>query len=125
LKAELSEEWVEIHELRVSTRIGVPVEERRAPQELVISLRYQVSQTFADLGDQIAATVDYGEVARACLTFAEAIETQLLETFVVRVADHLMGKFPFRRLEVEARKFVLPQAAYVSARTGRTRDPVF
>ncbi len=114
-------EWIEIHELKVQSTIGVPETERSSMQQLVLTIRYRLASTFSGLHDEIDRTVDYGVVARECSRFAEQAETCLLETFVSRLADALMGRFHFSELQVEARKFVLADAAYVSATTTRKR----
>ncbi len=114
-------DWIEIRELNVRSRIGVPAAERSAEQQLSITIRYRLASRFSELEDQIDRTIDYGEVAQECARFAERAETRLLETFVSRLADALLERFHFRELQVEARKFVLADTAYVSASTTRER----
>ena len=58
-----SSEWIEISDLEVSGRIGVPEIERETPQRMLVSLRFQIETTFAVLNDQLEKTIDYGEVA--------------------------------------------------------------
>jgi 7,8-dihydroneopterin aldolase/epimerase/oxygenase len=119
-KPKPASEWIEIHELRLSTRLGVPEKERATPQEVLINLRYRVSKSFGELEDRIENTIDYGEVVRACAHFAKVTESQLLESFSARLADFLVEQFPFTRLQLETRKYALNQASYVSARTERS-----
>src|SRR6516162_6761218 len=59
----LPEEWIEIADLEVKSKIGVPDEERLAFQRLLVSLRFQIGRGFEELKDQFAATIDYGAVA--------------------------------------------------------------
>jgi dihydroneopterin aldolase len=118
--AETSPEWFEIVNLRVPTHIGVPDTERSYPQTIAFNVRFQIWPAFRDLRDEIEQTVDYSAVAAEIRTMAEQNRAQLIETLVGEVADRLMTRFPLSRVEVELKKFVLPDAEYVSVRTVRT-----
>jgi 7,8-dihydroneopterin aldolase/epimerase/oxygenase len=115
-------EWIEIEELEVQSKIGVPEEERRNPQKLAVSLRFQLASSFDSLADEFAQTIDYGAVVQEVLAIAAASSRHLIETLAVDIADRLMERFPMARLEVVIRKFILPNTRYVSARTIRNRE---
>jgi len=115
------EEWIEIADLEVKSKIGVPDEERLAFQRLLVSLRFQIGRGFEELKDQFAATIDYAAVAVETQRIAEQFESHLVETLASEIASELMKRFPIRRLEVELKKFILPDARYVSAKTTRRR----
>ncbi|HXO97165.1 MAG TPA: dihydroneopterin aldolase [Chthoniobacterales bacterium] len=112
-------EWFEIADLRVSTRIGVPEIERSHPQTIAFNVRFQILPPFHDLQDEIDRTVNYGLVAKEIRIAAEENRARLIETLVVEVADRLITRFPLARVEVELKKFVLPDTAYVSVKTMR------
>jgi dihydroneopterin aldolase len=112
-------EWIEIKELAVKARIGVPTDERRKPQELHIDVRYQMGASFKNLGDRFDATVDYSAVAKEVENIVSQNERRLVETLAAEIADHLMKRFPMRRVEVEVKKFALPNARCVSVRSTR------
>jgi dihydroneopterin aldolase len=112
-------EWFEIADLRVSTQIGVPAVERSSPQTIAFNVRFQILPSFRDLGDEIDRTVDYGAVADEIRVTAGQNRAQLIETLVADVADRLISRFPLSRVEVELKKFVLPNTDYVSVRTVR------
>jgi dihydroneopterin aldolase len=114
-------EWIEIKELAVKARIGVPEEERQTPQELRIDVRYQIGAPFKNLKDRFDATIDYSVVAKEVEKLAGEGECRLVETLVAEIADHLMKRFPMRKVEVEVRKFALPEARYVSVTSIRQR----
>jgi FolB domain-containing protein len=114
-------EWIEIKDLAVKARIGVPADERRKPQELQIDVRYQIGASFKNLGDRFDATVDYSAVAKEVENVASESEYRLVETLVTEIADHLMKRFPMRGVEVEVKKFALPNASCVSVRSTRRR----
>jgi 7,8-dihydroneopterin aldolase/epimerase/oxygenase len=116
-----SEEWIEIVELEVKSRIGVTEEERLAFQRLVLSLRFQILRRFEELQDQLASTVDYRAVAAEAHRIARETEVRLVETLVSEIANGLMDRFPIHRLEIEMRKFILADVRYVSVKTTRCR----
>ena len=112
-----SGEWIEIKDLEVSGRIGVPEIERETPQRMLVSLRFQIETTFAVLNDQLEKTIDYGEVAAEVEKVVQITEAHLIEKLVSEIGDALMARFPMERLEIELRKFILPKARYVSVKT--------
>jgi 7,8-dihydroneopterin aldolase/epimerase/oxygenase len=114
-------EWIHIGELEVFTRIGVPDEERREPQRLLIDLRFRIEHSFKDLEDMIERTIDYGAMAQCVTLWASEHSIRLLETFVANLAEMLMTRFQITEIEVSAKKFVLPNAQYVCAQTSRKR----
>ena len=113
------DEWIEIADLEVKSRIGISEKERDHFQRLLVCVRFQIAINFRGLNDELAKTVDYAAVADAVGEFAEANEAQLLETLVSDIADALMERFPMRRLELELKKFILPNVRYVSVRASR------
>jgi len=121
LVIDASEEWIEIADLEVKSKIGVPPEERLTFQHLLVSLRFQIRNSFRDLKDEFASTIDYGAVAAETRRIAQDSELHLVETLVSEIADELVNRFPIRTLIVEVKKFVLPDARYVSVKTTRRR----
>jgi len=117
----LLEEWIEIADLEVQSKIGVPDEERSAFQRLLVSLRFQIRGAFQELKDRFAATIDYAAVAVETQRIAQHAGSRLIETLTSEIANGLMKRFAIRRLEVEVKKFVLPDVRYVSAKTTRHR----
>jgi dihydroneopterin aldolase len=117
----MSEEWVEIADLEVKTKIGVLEEERATFQRLLVSLRWQIPTGFEQLKDEFASTIDYGAVATETRRIALKSELHLVEALVSEIANGLMDRFPIRTLVIELKKFVLPDARYVSVKTTRRR----
>jgi FolB domain-containing protein len=112
-----SGEWIEINDLEVKGRIGVPEDERANPQRLVVTLRFQIEASFAALNDQLDKTIDYAVVAAEVERVVETSGAHLLEQLVSDIGHALMARFPMRRLEIEVRKFILPSARYVSVKS--------
>jgi len=113
------DELFEISDKKVPGQIGVSEEERSSPQTLVITLRFRIFGRFKDLNDDFSKTVDYSAVAGEMTRFVEESKYCLIETLVSQLADHLVRTFPLAYLEVELKKFILPNTDYVSARAVR------
>ena len=113
---DFSDEWIEIRDLEVSGTIGVPENERDDPQKLHVSLRFQIETSFAALNDQLEKTIDYAAVASGVEQVVATTKVHLIEELVSDIGDILMASFPMKRLEVELRKFILPNARYVSVK---------
>jgi 7,8-dihydroneopterin aldolase/epimerase/oxygenase len=107
-------EWIEINDLEVKGRIGVPEIERENLQTLLVTLRFQVETSFAALNDQLEKTIDYAAVAAEIEQIVQTTEAHLIEKLLSDIGDTLMARFPMQRLEIELKKFILPNARYVS-----------
>jgi FolB domain-containing protein len=103
---------VHIEQLEVNGRVGVPDSERAKPQRL--SLNMTLWPTIAELHDDIENAVNYSAVAERVKEFVGQHDYKLIETLAEETATHLLTQFNLRKVEVEVRKFVLPDADYVS-----------
>jgi FolB domain-containing protein len=118
---DFSGEWIEISDLEVRGNIGVPENEREKPQKLIVSLRFQIETSFAALNDQLENTIDYAAVASGVEKVVSSNRVHLIEKLVSDIGDTLMADFPMKRLEIELRKFILPNARYVSVKSAWRR----
>lgn len=107
---------IRIEELKLSARVGVPEDERARPQRLVASLTLQPRNSFSDLGDDLARTVDYAAVCEEARHFASGRVDKLIETLAREMAEHLLRHFGLARVELELRKFILPETKYVAVK---------
>jgi dihydroneopterin aldolase len=112
---------IHLAQLELSARIGVPEAERAAPQRLTASLTLEPAGGLRDLADDLARTVDYFVVARQIQTLAASRPRRLLETLAEEIAGNLLEHFPLAAVEVELRKYILPDTEYVAVRLRRTR----
>lgn len=112
---------IEIRRLRVETWIGVPDEERAAPQTLAVTLRLTPSHGFDALADDISRTIDYHAVALEIAALARAKPRRLIETLALEIADHLLSRHPLRRVEVSIEKHILPETECVAVHLRRDR----
>ena len=105
---------IHIEQLDVFTRIGVPVEERAAPQRLTVSVSFWPYRQAGDLGDNIQHAVNYSAVAEEIKSLVRDQSTSLIETLAHQLATHLLKRFPVQKVTVEVRKFALEEAKHVS-----------
>jgi dihydroneopterin aldolase len=111
---------IHIEELEVSTHIGVPEEERAAPQRLTVNISFWPYQGARDLADKIESTVNYSAVAEEAKNFVRNQSVNLIETLADRLAMHLLKTFRMQKVTVELRKFPLEDAKYISVTVTRT-----
>jgi dihydroneopterin aldolase len=113
-------DWIHIEELEVSTHIGVPDEERAAPQRLTASISFWPYHEAGDVADKIENAINYSHVVEETKNFVRDQSVNLIETLADRLAMHLLKNFRMQRVTIELRKFPLEDAKYVSVTVTRT-----
>ena len=111
---------IHIEQLEVHGRVGVPDSERAEPQRM--SLNVTLWPKIAELHDDIENTVNYSAVAECAKEFVNQSDYKLIETLAEEMAAHLLAQFNLRKVEVEVRKFVLPETDYVSVTAIRENE---
>lgn len=111
-----------IRKLAVTARVGITEVERQESQQLLINVIITPSKAFTELADDITRTVDYYEVSRRIIHLAGDRPRKLIETLAVEIVDLVLAEFAANRVEVEVRKFILPDTEYVAVRYARDRD---
>ncbi len=110
-----------VEALELSSQIGVPEEERETPQRLTVSLVLEPLRDFRALEDRIDNTVDYFVLTRFVQALSRARPRRLIETLADEIATELLARFALRAVEVELRKFILPDTQFVAIRLRRER----
>jgi dihydroneopterin aldolase len=110
-----------IIDLEVLYRIGVPDEERRTPQRLLLTIEMAFDFRSAAETDRVDQTINYFDVAQRLLHFGEGRSWCLLEKLASDVADLILAEFHPERVTVEVKKFPIPQARHVSVTVSRER----
>ena len=113
---------VRIEGLEVFAHVGVPDEERAAPQRLRLSLTFWPKREATELGDSIERAVNYATVCGEMKKFVEQRRDKLIETLADALARHLLESFEIRKITVELRKYVLPQVEFVSVTVAREQE---
>jgi dihydroneopterin aldolase len=110
---------IHIEELELQAHIGVPEEERAAPQRLTANLMLEPMRGFGTLDDDLTNAVDYFAVCQAVKDFAAERPRRLIETLAEEIARLLLARFRVSAVEVEIRKYILPETKYVAVRVRR------
>ena len=114
---------IRIEELVLFVRVGVPEKERANPQRLTVSLRLHPRRNFCELADDLHRTIDYASVCDELGRFVRARSDRLIETLANAMAEYLLASFDCARIELELRKFVVPETKYVAVRVARAVSP--
>jgi FolB domain-containing protein len=110
---------IHVEQLELRAHVGVPDHEREARQRITLNITVWPNSGFAALGDDISRTINYSVIARSVRRFIEGRKDRLIETLAEATAGHLLGEFPLRQVQLELRKYVLPDAQFVSVRLTR------
>jgi FolB domain-containing protein len=107
---------IQITGLKLQTRIGVPEEERAADQDIEIDLRIGSPMAFDSMGDDIVNTIDYAAVCLRAEALAAARPRALIETLAWELGNMVFVEFGAEWVDVEIRKFILPNTRSVAVR---------
>ena len=110
---------IHVDQLEVFGRVGVTENERSNPQRLVITMTVLLRDNFESLADDIERTVNYSALCAAVRELVRAQSPKLIETLVANLAAHLLENFAIRKIDIELRKFVVPDTEYVSVALSR------
>ena len=108
-----------ISNLELSSRIGITAQEREKPQRLTVSLVLHPKRDFSALNDRIENTVDYAEVCLRTVSLASRDSRNLIETLAEEIAGMLLADIPLKAVEIELRKYILPETEYVAVKIRR------
>lgn len=114
--------FIIISELEVFYRVGVPDEERAKPQRLLLSLEIGHDFSAAAESDDIKSTIDYYSVCERLRSFGEGREWKLIETLASDIAALILDDFKAAKVQVEVRKFIIPDTSYVAVKLARGRE---
>lgn len=112
---------ITVSDLEVFFHVGVPDEERAQPQRLLITIELEQDFTAAASQDDLGATIDYFSVSERVRSFGTDAHWKLIETLALDLAAMILEEYRPQRATVEVKKFIIPQAGYVSARATRPR----
>ena len=113
---------ITIEGLEVMTHIGVPDEERSQAQRLEISITFPVENVKrAALTDDLVHSIDYYQVSELVKNVAAQHPRKLIETVAEDIAGCILNNFPVKSVEVEIRKFILPDTRHVALKIKRKR----
>jgi dihydroneopterin aldolase len=113
---------IHIASLELSACVGVPDEERARPQRLTVSLTLRAASGFSDLDERLKRTIDYAAVCASVQDLARARPRRLIETLAEEIALGVLAGFAqCVSVDVELRKYILPDTDYVAVRLSRSQ----
>lgn len=95
---------LKIRELAVRCRVGVTAEERRRPQEVLVTVTLHADLRKACRTDRLADTVDYKAIKLKILDEGETRTFKLIETLAQRVAELALEDARVEAVEVVVQK---------------------
>jgi len=109
-------------DLELLCHIGVPQEERAHPQKLLCTATVPVPNLKkAAQTDDIQHTLNYFNLSQLLRQTAQAKERKLIETLAHDLAQVTFQHFPSPWIEIELKKFILPETRHISFRARFTR----
>lgn len=111
-----------IEGLRCWAYVGVPEEERRRRQRLLLDITLETPLARAGRTDNVRATVDYAAAAILAKRIAEGKPYKLVEAIADRVATALLKTFRVTAVTIRIRKCSVPQAESVGVEIIRSRS---
>jgi 7,8-dihydroneopterin aldolase/epimerase/oxygenase len=113
---------ISIVDLEVFYRVGVPDAERAQPQRLLLTVEMESDFSAASKTDSIADTIDYFAVTQRLLKFGDDKSWKLIEKLAADISDVILAEFKPQGVFVEVKKFVIPQAKFVSVSLSKSRS---
>ena len=114
-----SADQIVVSQLSISTFIGATDEEQKRPQRLKVSFVMEPKRGFAALNDDLSNTIDYDHACRGVKALAVTGKRRLIETLAEDIAAHLLREYPLSAVEIELRKYILPDTDFVAVRIRR------
>ena len=111
---DFSEDAVHVEQLEMFAHVGVPDDERDKPQRITVTITAWPEVSLHALADDIGGTINYSAIARSVRNVVSERRDKLIETLAEKISERLLRELPIRRLRIELRKFILPDAAYVA-----------
>jgi FolB domain-containing protein len=109
-------------DLELLCHIGVPQEERAHPQKLLCTATVPAPNLKkAAQTDDIQHTLNYFNLSQLLRQTAQAKERKLIETLAHDLAQVTFQQFPSPWIEIELKKFILPETRHISFRARFTR----
>jgi FolB domain-containing protein len=111
-----------IRGLEISCHLGVPDEERRQSQEILVHVTLFPMASQEPLDDDIDRTVNYYAVSLRIDEVAREKPRKLIETLAEDFAAMVLREFPVSAVTIELEKFILPNTRHVGVLITRNRQ---
>ena len=109
-------------DLKLLCRVGVPDQERAKPQKLLCTAVFPVPNfKKAAQNDSLEHTLNYYDLSQLLRKTAQAKERKLIETLASDLAAATFQHFPSPWIEIEIKKFIIPETRHISLQAKFTR----
>lgn len=105
---------ISIVDLELHVHIGVPDEERAKPQRILMTVDMDHDFSSAIATDRVTKTIDYFQVSQHLMEFVKGRSWKLIEKLANDAGEMVLAEFQPATVTITVKKFVIPQAAYVS-----------
>lgn len=112
---------IRIVDLEVHYHVGVPDAERARAQRLLLGVAMEHDFREAAQADDLRHTINYFAVSQRLLRLGEGRSWRLIETLAADLAELVLAEFGARRVTVEVKKFILPEARHVAVEVTRSQ----
>jgi dihydroneopterin aldolase len=102
-----------LEDVRFFGRHGVTPAEESVGAWFAVDVELSVDLTPAAVTDELAATIDYGAVARCIAEIGTGPRVNLIERLAGLMAEALLKEFPVEEVRVRVRKITAPLAGLV------------
>ena len=94
-----------IHNLKISTIIGVYPWEQKIKQTIALDLEIAIDVAHVAKADNIENALDYAQIAQSVTDFVEQQQCQLIETLAEKISQHLFANHAITMLKLTLYKF--------------------
>jgi len=116
---------IHINGISCQVHLGVPLQERENPQEIILDLTLSLDLETAGRTDRVESTVDYQKIVEKVESTLSEGSFQLLEALAAEVCQTLLIDTRIQSAQVRARKFPEPlrnRIGYVEVEMTRSNE---
>jgi len=95
---------VRINKLKVRTKIGVSIQERRKKQLLLVSLKFSYKVNKNQNIDNINNLISYTDIKKSLKTYIESSRCRTLEKLIIECSPMLRKRFKIQNVSIEIEK---------------------
>ena len=95
---------VRINKLKVRTKIGVSIQERRKKQLLLVSLKFSYKVNKNQNIDNINNLISYTDIKKFLKTYIESSGYRTLEKLIIECSQMLRKRFKIQNVSIEIEK---------------------
>lgn len=95
---------VRINKLKVRTKIGVSIQERRKKQLLLVSLKFSYKVNKNQNIDNINNLISYTDIKKYLKTYIESSRCRTLEKLIIESSQMLRKRFKIQNVSIEIEK---------------------